>query len=156
MNETTASAPNRGQNRFGPVLPPRTLAGFAAAIVTVVLIALFGYRSLDTTNDSTDLTTYTFQVMQRVDALMSSVKDAETGQRGYLLTGREAYLEPYSEARASIPGQLLALRRLTLSNARQQQLLSEIERLTSDKLSELQMTVDLKRAGESERGDEAA
>jgi signal transduction histidine kinase/DNA-binding response OmpR family regulator/CHASE3 domain sensor protein len=155
MNETTASARNRGHNRFGPVLPPRTLAGFAAAIVSVVLIAVFGYRSLDTTNDSTDLTTYTFQVMQRVDALMSSVKDAETGQRGYLLTGRESYLEPYSEARASIPGQVLALRRLTLSNPRLQQLLSEIERLANDKLSELQMTVDLKRAGESERALEA-
>jgi signal transduction histidine kinase/DNA-binding response OmpR family regulator/CHASE3 domain sensor protein len=152
MNETTASALSHGHvNRFGPRLPPRTLAGFVAAIVTVVLIALFGYRSLDTTNESTDLTTYTFQVMQRVDTLMSSLKDAETGQRGYLLTGRETYLEPYSEARASIPGQVQELRRLTLSNPRQQQLLSEVERLANDKLSELQTSVDLKRAGESER-----
>src|SRR6185312_15642196 len=148
MNETTAAKP---VNRFGPVLPPRTLAGFVAAIVTVMLIALFGYRSLDTTDESTDLTTYTFQVMQRVDTLMSSIKDAETGQRGYLLTGRETYLEPFSEARASIPGQVQELRRLTLSNPRQQQLLSEIERLANDKLSELQGTVELKRAGESER-----
>ena len=148
MNETTAANP---VNRFGPVLPPRTLAGFVAAIVTVMLIALFGYRSLDTTDESTDLTTYTFQVMQRVDTLMSSIKDAETGQRGYLLTGRETYLEPFSEARASIPGQVQELRRLTLSNPRQQQLLSEIERLANDKLSELQGTVELKRAGESER-----
>src|SRR6185312_14043151 len=91
------------------------------------------------------------QVMQRVDTLMSSIKDAETGQRGYLLTGRETYLEPFSEARASIPGQVQELRRLTLSNPRQQQLLSEIERLANDKLSELQGTVELKRAGESER-----
>ena len=152
MNETTASARSHGRaNRFGPMLPPRTLAGFAAAIVTVMLIALFGYRSLDTTNDSTALTTYTFQVMQRVDTLMSSIKDAETGQRGFLLTGRENYLEPYSEARTSIPGQVQELRRLTLSNPRQQQLLSEIERLANDKLAELQATVELKRAGESER-----
>src|SRR6185437_15371736 len=134
MNETTAAKP---VNRFGPVLPPRTLAGFVAAIVTVMLIALFGYRSLDTTDESTDLTTYTFQVMQRVDTLMSSIKDAETGQRGYLLTGRETYLEPFSEARASIPGQVQELRRLTLSNPRQQQVLSDRGRLTMDRVRDV-------------------
>ena len=81
MNPTPAF-PTSHLSRFGPLLPPRRFAGFAAAIVSVLLIALFGYRSLDAADESTDLTTYTFQVMQRVDTLMSSLKDAETGQRG--------------------------------------------------------------------------
>ena len=90
MSETTAPFNPRRANRFGPALPPRTFAGFTAAIVTVVLIAFFGYRSLDNEADSAALTNHTVQVMQRIDGLLSSLKDAETGQRGYLLTNSES------------------------------------------------------------------
>ena len=140
----------RRSNRFGPVLPPRTAAGFAAAIVTVLLIAFFGYRSLDNEAEGVALTTHTLDVMRRVDGLLSSLKDAETGQRGYLLTDREAYLEPYDDARANIPGQFKELRRLTANNARQQQLLDQLQRFSDQKLAEIQETVLLKRAGNAQ------
>jgi CheY-like chemotaxis protein/signal transduction histidine kinase/CHASE3 domain sensor protein len=146
MSETPAAYNPRRANRFGPALPPRTLAGFAAAIVTVLLIAFFGYRSLDNEATNAAVTTHTLQVMQRIDGLLSSLKDAEAGQRGYLLTSRESYLEPYNKARAEIPGELQELRRLTLNSPRQQELLSAIERFSLDKLAELQQTIDLKRA----------
>jgi CheY-like chemotaxis protein/signal transduction histidine kinase/CHASE3 domain sensor protein len=149
MSETTAAPLNpRRINRFGPALPPRTFAGFAAAIVTVLLIAFFGYRSLDNEAESSALTTHTLEVIQRVNGLFSNLKDAETGQRGYLLTGRESYLEPYNTARALIPAQLQELRRLTASSPRQQDLLSEAEQYVQDKLTELQKTLDLQRAGD--------
>jgi signal transduction histidine kinase/CheY-like chemotaxis protein/CHASE3 domain sensor protein len=152
MSEVPAAARrnSRRVNRFGPALPPRTFAGFAAAIATAVLIAFFGYHSLDNVSESTALTTHTLQVMQRVDALLSSLKDAETGERGYLLTDRESYLEPYNDARANIPGQLQELRRLTANNARQQELLGQIQRNADEMLRDLQQTVDLRRAGNSQ------
>ena len=150
MSETTAPFNPRRANRFGPALPPRTFAGFAAAIVTVVLIAFFGYRSLDNEADSAALTSHTLQVMQRVDGLLSSLKDAETGQRGYLLTNSESYLEPYDTARADIPGEIQELRRLTADNPKQQELLSQIQRFGEQKLSEMQETIVLKRAGNQE------
>ncbi|MFO1024991.1 MAG: CHASE3 domain-containing protein [Acetobacteraceae bacterium] len=43
------------------------------------------------------------EVTLRLEALLSTLKDAETGQRGYLLTGRESYLAPYEEARVRLP-----------------------------------------------------
>jgi len=148
MSETHAAPfKSRRSTRFGPALPPRTFAGFAAAIVTVVLIAFFGYRSLDSQEESVTLATHTLQVMQRVDSLFSSLKDAETGQRGFLLTAREGYLQPYDDARASIPGQLQELRRLTANNPRQQDLLAQIQHFTGEKLAELQHTLELQRAG---------
>ena len=152
MSESIAPAPAspRRINRFGPALPPRTFAGFAAAIATVLLIAFFGYRSLDNVSQSTVLAAHTVGVLQRVDGLMSSLKDAETGQRGYLLTGRETYLEPYNNARADVPGELQELRRLTADNPRQLELLSQIQRFADQKFSELQDTIVLKRAGNSE------
>ena len=145
MNDTPRSL----ARRFGPLLPPRTLAGFAAAIASLLLIAIFGYRSLDNATQSTELATHTMEVTQRVDALVSSVKDAETGQRGFLLTSRESYLEPYNNARAGLPGELRELQRLTSNNSQQQQDLSELQRLIDDKLTELQHTIDLKRAGDA-------
>jgi len=151
MSATTATLPKPHRvSRFGPALPPRTFAGFAAAIATVVLIAFFGYHSLDDQEQSTALTAHTLQVMQRIDALLSSVKDAETGQRGYLLTGRESYLEPYDVARANIPGQLEELRRLTAGNTRQQEMLGQIQRFITDKLTELEQAVDFTRGGNSQ------
>jgi len=148
MSETHATPPHsRRVNRFGPALPPRTFAGFAAAIVTVLLIAFFGYRSLENEAESGALTDHTLDIIQRVDALMSSLKDAETGQRGYLLTDRESYLEPYNTARAAIPGELRELRRLTVTSLRQQELLGQAELYAQDKLSELQQALELARAG---------
>ena len=145
-----AAASPRRSNRFGPALPPRTFAGFAAAMFTVLLIAFFGYRSLDNQQESSALAAHGVNVLQRVDNLMSSLKDAETGQRGYLLTGRETYLEPYNNARADVPGQLQELRRLTAGNPRQQELLSQIQRFADQKFAELEDTIVLKRAGNSE------
>ena len=62
----------------------------------------------------------TMEVIQRVDGLLSSLKDAETGQRGFLLTSRESYLQPFNDARASLPGQIQQLRNLTFDNPQQQ------------------------------------
>jgi signal transduction histidine kinase/CheY-like chemotaxis protein/CHASE3 domain sensor protein len=150
MSATTAPFNPRRANRFGPALPPRTFAGFAAAIVTVLLIAFFGYRSLDNSAESAALTTHTLEVMRRIDGLLSSLRDAETGQRGFLLTSRESYLEPYNTARADIPGELQELRRLTANNFKQQELLRQIQRFADQKLEELQETIALKRAGNAE------
>ena len=119
MSETTAPPNARRANRFGPALPPRTFAGFAAAIVTVILIAFFGYRSLDNEADSAALTTHTLQVMQRIDGLLSSLKDAETGQRGYIITGDEGYVAPFEAGRNKLVEVLSHLRGLVSDNADQ-------------------------------------
>ncbi|HVW67620.1 MAG TPA: response regulator [Steroidobacteraceae bacterium] len=147
MSDTPVPLSLHRSNRFGPALPRGTFAGFAAAIVTVLLIAYFGYRSLDNEDQTAALTEHTLQVIQRTDQVLSSLKDAETGQRGFLLTGRESYLEPYNTARASIPGQLAELRRLVAANPQQRALMGQMERFAAEKLTELQQTIDLKRAG---------
>ena len=51
--------------------------------------------------------------MTQLEQVVSTLKDAETGQRGYLLTGERVYLEPYEQALSVIPGQLERLRALT-------------------------------------------
>ena len=84
--------------------------------------------------------------------LLSSVKDAETGQRGYLLTGDERYLKPYDDAVTRLDQHLVALRRSTVEKPDHRARLAAVEPLIVRKLSELDRTIRLRRT----RGFEAA
>src|SRR5437764_1134189 len=79
----------------------------AIAIVVVIGILFYldwrAFQSADTQADDTR------QLQQQTDNLLSSITDAETGQRGYLLTGDRKYLTPYLRAVAELPGKLEAL-----------------------------------------------
>ena len=136
--------------RSGPPLPPGPFAGFLAAIVAVVLIAAFSYSSLQANAEAAEQVAHTLEVQRRLDALLSQVKDAETGQRGYLLTGQESYLDPYRNARVSIPGELQTLKVLTADNPAQQRTVAKLTELAGLKLEELGETVALRRGGDTE------
>ncbi|CAB5703979.1 Signal transduction histidine-protein kinase BarA [Delftia tsuruhatensis] len=86
--------------------------------------------------------------MRQLSLLNASLKDAETGQRGFLLTGDPAYLQPYQQARDAMGKQLEVLKARTSSDAVQHKLLAQIEDITNQKLRELQETIDLRRAGD--------
>ncbi|MEO8152529.1 MAG: response regulator [Rhizobacter sp.] len=127
------------------------MAGFLVAFAAVLLITLFSYGSLSSRSSTAELVTHTLNVMEHMQSLLSSVKDAETGQRGFLLTGAEPYLAPYVNAKAALPGELAASRQLLGDNKTQQQKLDVLERLIAEKLDELGQTIELRRGG-----DEAA
>jgi len=136
--------------RSGPPLPPGPFAGFLAAIVAVVLIAAFSYTSLQANAEATEQVAHTLQVQSRLDGVLSLVKDAETGQRGYLLTGQESYLDPYRNARISMQAELDTLKQLTADNPEQQATVGKLATLTRLKIEELGQTVTLRRDGNAE------
>jgi signal transduction histidine kinase/CheY-like chemotaxis protein len=114
------------------------------AVVLVFLINTWTWRA-QARNEAQVV--YTLRELRQVDDLLSSVKDAETGQRGYLLTGSEGYLEPYNQAVTAIPGRLQALRDSTQS---QIDLRNDYERLrqaVEAKMEELKATIVAKREG---------
>ena len=82
------------------VLPPSSIVGLAVAALTVVAFGLVSYRSVEQSTLTADRLTRTQDVLERMQIVLSDLRDTETGQRGYLLTGRELYLEPYNAARA--------------------------------------------------------
>jgi len=75
--------------------------------------------------------------------LLTNIVDAETGQRGFLLTGNSDYLRPYNSGIKAAQLNLKTLQQLTLTDKKQQALLLTIEKLMNHKLSELQNTIDL-------------
>jgi PAS domain S-box-containing protein len=74
--------------------------------------------------------------------VVSSIKDAETGQRGYLLTGERPYLEPYEQALPRIQAQLERLRDLTIDNPPQTAHVLKLQQLTADRLAVLRQGID--------------
>ena len=79
--------------------------------------------------------------------LLCVMADAETGQRGYLLTGDPAYLAPYRAARSRVSGSLAALNRAPFAGSEQVEL-AQLRRLTKEKMAELAQTLALAQSGQ--------
>jgi methyl-accepting chemotaxis protein len=121
--------------------------GFGAGTVFLLIIgwvAWLGTTRLITTSRAV---AHSNDVLQDIDAVVSLLKDAETGQRGFLLTGKEEYLEPYEAAVRQIGRTLKDLRDRTAGQPDQQRRIDELEGLIGKKLAELKETIDLRHAG---------
>jgi signal transduction histidine kinase/DNA-binding response OmpR family regulator len=81
---------------------------------------------------------HTYQVIDALRAILSDAADAETGQRGYLLTHREAYLRPYREARGRIEADLTRFENLTRDNKVQQARARQLRELLENRLAVLE------------------
>jgi len=90
---------------------------------------------------------HTHEVISVSDNLLSTMTDAETGQRGFLLTGDNNYLEPYYFGSVESTKLLDELVQITIDNPNQQQRLKIIKVLMNKKLSELKSTIDLMQDG---------
>ncbi|HEX4330018.1 MAG TPA: hypothetical protein VH105_24730, partial [Burkholderiales bacterium] len=80
MTATQIAAAAGGEGRTRAFLPPRILAGFILAVFSVLLIALFSYRALQSNTESAQKVTHTGEVIAQFEVLLSMLKDAETGQ----------------------------------------------------------------------------
>jgi CheY-like chemotaxis protein/signal transduction histidine kinase/CHASE3 domain sensor protein len=129
-------------------LPPSTALGLGIAIVAIFAITIFSYRSLQSRTDTVAKVTASLHTIEQLEGILSTLKDAETGQRGYLLTSDEAYAQPFEQAQARLTGQLEALGRV-LDEEDQRRLLADVRGFSQAKMAELQQTIELKRRGNS-------
>jgi methyl-accepting chemotaxis protein len=123
----------------------RLVAAFGLAALTLVVIALISYRNASHLIENNVWVAHTHQVRADLADLLSELKDAETGQRGYIITGDESYLAPYQAALAAIKGTLDDVRKLTSDNPNQQRRLATVAPLIDAKLAELKQTINLRR-----------
>ncbi|MEO6363625.1 MAG: response regulator [Caldimonas sp.] len=131
-------------------MPTSVFAGYAVAIAAVFVTAWLSYASLQERSKSTERITRIYEVLGRVQGLLSSLQDAETTQRGFLLTGDEAYLVPYGAAKVAVPKEIEGLRPLVAMNPDQRERLAAIARASAAKLAELDQTIALRRGGNAD------
>jgi methyl-accepting chemotaxis protein len=125
----------------------RIAAGFAIAFALLAVIGFAGYRTIDSLTKTSYLVNHTRLVIADIADVLGELKDAETGQRGFVITGDEPYLEPYQRATGALPQLEKNLRALTADNQNQQKRLDEVDPLIASKLAELKRVIDLRRSG---------
>ncbi len=138
----------RGAN-VGPPLPTGTLIAFVIAVLAIVLVAALSYGALESSLESSQRVTHTLQTVEQLQALLSTLQDAETGQRGFLLTGNETYLVPYTNASAALSNEFSNARALLAGSSEQLAHLAVLQRLASDKMDELGKTIAMRRGGDA-------
>ncbi len=126
------------------------IGGFAILLAILVADAYVTKRQLDQQIETGLWVTHTRQVQLQISEVESLLKDAETGQRGFLYTGDDQYLGPYNQAIAKVDSHINALAELTSDNPRQQSAVADLRGLVRTKLDELASTIALYRSGKQD------
>ncbi len=117
-------------------------------LVSAVLLAALEvgvlFWSFSQIEKTAEAHSHAFMVVNKGDDFLSTLKDAETGQRGYLLTGDDSFLEPYQSARDRVSAMLKALRQITAITAAQKHL-DAIVPLMDAKMAEMSQLITLRR-----------
>ena len=121
------------------------LSGFVLAAGILGFAGWESYRNAARYAEAAEWREHTYQVLRTLDDTVARLVDAETGQRGYLLTGDEAYIEPYRAAIKNIDQTISHLKNLTSDNPDQQKHIHILEPLVEAKLAEFQRTINVRK-----------
>ncbi|WP_337059795.1 hybrid sensor histidine kinase/response regulator [Kineococcus sp. G2] len=127
-------------------------AGLLVVVTTLLVIGGSSYARIGTLVAERAQVEATYGVLDDIGRLRVLLRDAERGQRGYVITGREYYLQPYSEALTGLDGVLDGIVRETGTSAAGAVAGADLRAAVDAKLAEMRTTIGLRR----ERGFEAA
>jgi CHASE3 domain sensor protein len=123
----------------------RITAGFGFSGLVILLIGIVGYYSAHRLIENDKRVSHSHEVRRDLADLLSELKDAETGQRGFVITGKDSYLVPYQSALEQFKTTFEHIRSLTSDNSDQQRRLDKLMPLIESKLAELKRTIDMRR-----------
>ena len=129
------------------------LIGFGASLLILIVSSVASYVSITNLLSSAQWVNHTNSVLFELEAINTALIDAETGQRGYLLTGNTAFLEPFADAKKRTMQAYGNVKMLTGDNASQQQTLRDFEEVLSERFNYLQANIDAKQRGEPVNAD---
>jgi CheY-like chemotaxis protein/signal transduction histidine kinase/CHASE3 domain sensor protein len=119
--------------------------GVVAALLFFAISGAVSFSNIQVLRADNEKIVHSHQVIGALDNLLSTAQDAETGQRGFLLTGAEKYLQPYDGAVSKVAADLDNLAVLTQDNPTQQTNLAQLKPHFAAKLAELKQTIELRR-----------
>src|SRR5438477_2217834 len=121
------------------------LAGFIAAAAIMAFVGWESYRDTTRVAVAAAARKHSFEVRGLLGDTTARLVNAETGQRGFLLTGDDAYLEPYRNAINNLDRVISELKNSTADNPNQQRRIQLLRGLVEKKIAELQKTIDLRK-----------
>jgi CHASE3 domain sensor protein len=89
---------------------------FLIGLALLINLSMISYRSLNDLTQTADEVTNTHLVMSKLEEVLSDFKDVVSGYRGYVLTGKDSYLDLYFEGRRNVDLEFQELRNMTANN----------------------------------------
>lgn len=132
--------------RWLPKVRKMALSLPMALLAAVILVGINETGHMRS-QDAVEQMTHGQNTRSAVNTLLQSMLDAETGQRGYLLTGNDTYLEPYDKAVATVQTNLDRLRNQFMDSPDDMQEFALLSRQISRKLAEMELSLRLRRQG---------
>jgi methyl-accepting chemotaxis protein len=105
----------------------KILAGVSVPLTLLLILGLISINSINHITESNEAVEHTHRVLEESSNIISSAVDMETGMRGYLLAGKEEFLDPYKNGEASTYKQITSLKQTVSDNPRQVKRLDEVE-----------------------------
>lgn len=127
---------------------PSVAVSIALAAAAALSSGVGAYWSSRAVADATDWVAHTHEVQRTLEQVLSLLKDVETGQRGYLLTGDAAFLEPYDQALEALPPVLDRLDALVQDNSVQLAHLGPVRHSVGERLGISTSAVERLRVGD--------
>jgi len=122
----------------------KIILGFGLTSSLIVIVSLSGYYSAFRLRDTNRKELYAKKVLTKLEEVLAEITDAETGQRGYLLTGEQRYLERYKKAIDKVEDDIKQLQALTADKPYHQKKLDLVVPLINAKFAELEQTINLR------------
>ena len=119
-----------------------TKLGLAAAFLLLLLISFVTFYSVEQFANSSRLVGHTHLVIKQINQVVSDVKDAESAQRGYLITGDEVFLSAHHDVVIKLPNAIAALRTLTSDNPAQRDSIDVLQNLVDQEMRVLRLGID--------------
>ncbi len=125
----------------------KLIAGLATATAALLLVAILSYLSLKRTVEDRQWVTHTYQVLEKLDDLHSSIIDTETGTRNYIADPQESFVDAFQKGKERAEEQFNQVRQLTADNPNQQQALDSLDLLIKGRMAELSERMKARREG---------
>jgi methyl-accepting chemotaxis protein len=120
--------------------------GFALPLLILAVVGVVSHRATNRSMETSRWIDHTYEVLDTIAQLRISLAEAESAQRGFLITGGEEFLPSFQRSTALVPAILKRLSELTLDSARQQQRIEDIRPVIDAIVLRLQKRIDLRRA----------
>ena len=132
-------------NRTQPGLLRNLQIGFGLSLLLLIIASVASYSSIRNLLDGARLVSHTDSVINQLNTALSTLKDAETGQRGFLLTSDTIFLRPYLGAQERALGNIHRIQDMTRDNPSQQENARELRDIVGRRLNIMQSVVDQKK-----------
>src|SRR5436309_1294793 len=121
--------------------------GFAVVVTVLAVVGAAWYRSTTRYAQDSRWVQHTYDVIDALDDLLGAARDAELGERGYLVTNNPSYLQTYDSALRAVPPMLARLRTVTADNPVETARLPGLERALAERLGLLDQVLAMQRGG---------